>query len=145
VIVMADAPNVTEQVPAGGGVNEPASGTYGAGADLERIQQRLPGMSGGGEAPTPAPLPPVGSPSGSPMGPPPPYLAPGLLRPSSRPGVPVGTPLEGPPLNPVAAAGTGMQQRLALAQSLAEDPNVSESTRELAQRIVQLLIERSRG
>ena len=41
---MADAPNIIEQQPAGGGVNSPESGTYGEGAALERLRGALPAM-----------------------------------------------------------------------------------------------------
>ena len=140
-----DTTDVTKMPLPGGNVNSPASGTYGEKAALERLKSQLPGVDAGA-GPTasnpaaPMPTPPAGAGiSNSP----PPGVPSGIMAPTSRPDVPVSTPLQQGPVSPLAGAQTGNQQRLAILDSLANSPNVSDSTREWAQSLVQSLIKRS--
>lgn len=81
-------PDVAQQLPAGGGVNKPASGTYGEGAALDRLKSQLPGEAADQVSqvvPPPAPTGPA------PLTAPTPGLPRALLAPSR--GVPATTPL----------------------------------------------------
>lgn len=134
-------PDVLEQVPAGGGVNKPASGTYGEGAELDRLKAALPG--GGDRTRPTSPTPPsMGMPSG-PGAPGAPAGLPEVLgRPTTRPDVPINTPLAPmTPQNPVAGAVDAQQRRLALLDALSQSPEVSEETREWAGVVMKKIIE----
>jgi hypothetical protein len=135
--------NVVEQQPAGGGVNKPASGTYGERAELEALHQELPS---GGAAPPPGPgVAPMGGPAspGALPGGPPAGLPAGLLSPTGRPGVPGFSPLEdGLPQDPMAGAVDPQQQRMLLLDALAEHPEASTEVREWARVVREKLISR---
>lgn len=125
-------PDVLEQVPAGGGMNKPESGTYGEGAAADRLKQQLPEMApqepfdqastpaaaGGGTAPQP----PAGE------------LPAAIFRPTTRPETPIATPLQ----ERQPAADRRAQMIEALSAVLA-DPNVSETTREFATMAINRL------
>jgi len=115
-------------------VNSPKGGTYGEGAELERLQQSLPGAGPGGAQPGagPGPGPPPVAPR--PQGPAggtsgPPGVPAAILGPSDR-ATPVATPLQTPPMNPLEGIADERQQRMALYDQLANHPGVSPSTRE---------------
>ena len=135
-------PDVLAQVPAGGGVNKPASGTYGEGAALERLKAQLPILpqgdpQGGPAAPPPMPAPGMG---GAPP-PAPPGLPQALLAPSAHPGTPVSTPLQMPaPIPP-----SGREQAILALQNMAQDPAASEESREWAGAVLNKLIRASRA
>lgn len=119
-------PNILEQVPAGGNPAAPESGTYGEKADLARLQSSLP--------PVASPASPAG-----PAGPstPPPAgrsarsggLPPGLLAPSRQPGVDASTPLTARQ-SPILETST--QRNVAMLETLAVSPSVSQETRDWA-------------
>jgi hypothetical protein len=134
-------PDVLAQVPAGGGVNKPASGTYGEKAELERLEAQLPGSEP--SAPVPQEVSPLpGVPSGSAVPAPPSGLPRGLTLPSRRPDVPVSTPLQGPPADPYVGAVNARQRRLALLDMLSEHPEASPELQEWAEILKQKLIAR---
>lgn len=122
---MAELANVIDQMPAGGGVSTPASGTYGEGAATERLKATLPGMDPT-QTQAQAPTPMTGG------GPAPQQTAPGLPRglmaPTRQPDVPVSTPLAGPQV----LVGSPPEQRMRLLEALVADPDVSEDTKEFA-------------
>lgn len=124
------------------GINRPASGTYGEKAAQSRLEAALPGpiapTGPGGQAAPAMPNPGMGQPSSAPAG-----LPPALLRPTDRPDVPASTPLAAPPVNPVAAAQSGRQRRLAILDALSNDPKASDETRRWAQMQVKNLIDGS--
>tara|TARA_Y100000310_G_scaffold273461_1_gene288936 strand:- start:13070 stop:13513 length:444 start_codon:yes stop_codon:yes gene_type:complete len=127
-------------------VNEPASGTYGEKAELDRLRQSLPPMGPpaqqgvGGAAPVPPPgaqVPqrPDGRPKNAPPG-----VPGGLLAPTSRPGVPLSQPMA-PEQQPMPAKRQAAdQQRLAILDALSSHPDVSAETREWAKLVVEALI-----
>ncbi len=127
-------PDVIEQVPAGGGVNKPASGTYGEKAELAQLQADLPSSD-----PTTAPQPTPsatprgggGVPSAAPSG-----LPAGLTLPTQRPDVPVSTPLDVPP-GPTAPPDP-TQRRVQLLRQLATSGQSAE-VREWAQTTLEKL------
>lgn len=138
--------DVTKQPMPGGGVNKPASGSYGDKANLDRLAQSFPKVdapqSAGPGGMAPMPTPPSG---GGVSSPPAPGLPSGLLAPTTRPDVPVSTPLvSGPPPNPVLSASTSRQRNMAILDALVADPTVSEATREWARINLQNLIQGSR-
>lgn len=128
-------------------VNQPSSGTYGERAAVDRLRQSLPssgatdgrpaGPASGTSGPAPAAPVPVpneaGARTGAPSGVPEVLLGPSQ---SSRP---VGSLLDQAPVNPVAAATNGQQQRLALLDQLSQDQTVSEETRQWAAVMVRRL------
>jgi hypothetical protein len=148
-----DDPNVGAISP--GGVNKPDSGTYGEGAALQRLKDSLP------PPPTTAPGQPMAPPPVSPQparatpqnlgGRPvtgaaaPPGIPSALLAPTQQPGTPVATPLSSPVPNPVLNAVNAQQQRLALLDQLASNPQVSDDTREWAQQVIRLLTSTTRS
>ena len=71
-------------------------------------------------------------------------LPPALLRPTSQPNVPVSTPL-GPPQQAADPGLSGRQRRMQVLDVLANDPNVSETTREWATTVMNHLIARTKG
>lgn len=116
-------PDVASQVPAGGGQNKPADGTYGEKAALARLESQLPSVdpavSQATEAlPTMAPQTPPARSTG---------LPPGLMAPTRQPNVPVSTPMAGPIM-----VGQGPERRVALWRALLEAPDVSEDTKRVA-------------
>lgn len=131
---MADAPDV----------GKPASGSYGEGADLQRLKQQLPQGAIGNPPPAPAatPLPPVSAkpmvkPT-RPVGRPPTGAAapPGIPSAILHPGD-IAAPAAAPP-----APGSQVspdQARLFLLQNLAQSPQVSSTTRAWAQEVLQIL------
>lgn len=132
-------PDVIEQVPAGGPVNEPASGTYGEKAELARLQQELPSSDPTQTAqqvqPTPSRggLSTGGGPGSAPAG-----LPAGLTAPTTRPDVPVSTPLAGPPPDLMAGAADQRQRRIVFARLLSEQgqsPEIREWGRILYQKL----------
>lgn len=141
-----DTTDISKMPTDGPAVNAPASGTYGEGAALERLRQSFPVAPAGGGGQGPQPVPPMQQPptgagvSNAPTG-----LPPGLLLPTNQPNVPASTPLAAPQPNPVAAAQTMRQKRLAVLDSIVASPTVSEATREWATHLRDLLIESSRG
>lgn len=125
-------PDVIEQLPAGGSPNQPASGTYGEVADLDRLKQALP-VPQGPTAPSPTPMPAGG---GRPPVPgPTPGLPQGILAPSRQPGVPVQTPLE-QGFQPAQTRSAQVVQQL---HAVMRDPNVSDMTREFAELLLDRL------
>ena len=133
-------PDVLEQVPAGGGMNKPASGTYGEGAELERLKQQLPSSDQQPQQPSPAPTPPSGGMGGGGVGPPPSGLPRGLASPTQRPDVPVSTPLQGgPPADPLGGAVDARQRRLQYIDLLSQHADSAE-VREWAETVKQKLI-----
>jgi hypothetical protein len=138
---MNESPDVLAQVPAGGGVGKPASGTYGEKAELQRLEAQLPGSEP--SAPVPQETAPVpGVPSGPAVPAPPPGLPRGLTLPTRRPDVPAATPLQGGPVDPYAGAVDARQRRLALLDMLTQHPDVSPELREWAETVKQKLIAR---
>jgi hypothetical protein len=125
-------------------VNKPESGTYGEKAELARLSQSLPPMTGSpgvGGAPSPvggrtAAMP--GRPDGRPKNAPP-NVPGGMLAPTQRPNVPLDQPLAAQPQMPPRADAAD-QQRLAILDALSTHPDVSTETREWAQMLVEALI-----
>lgn len=136
-----DSPDIT-QLPGAGSVSQPASGTYGAGAAVDKLKQGMGLQPTQGEPP-PGPnistTPGAAKPqvSSGPFG-----LPPAITAPTQQPNTPVSTPLAAP-VNPVAQAGMPSQQRIALLDMLSRNPDVSDATREWAQTVVAKLIEAS--
>lgn len=136
-----------EDYAGGTPVNKPASGTYGEKADLSRLQKSLPQTSAGpqpaGAQPMPAinpqPISPQPAAQGRPTtGAAPPLGVPSvLLSPTTQPDRPVNTPLSSP--SPTAVVNP-MQSRLAMLDALANSPDVSPTTREWAQNLIDLLL-----
>lgn len=136
---MEQTPDVIDQVPAGGGVNTPASGTYGEKAELERLKQQLPSAEPVQPVPTssqagPVPIgrgraPAVPSASGLPSG---------LTSPTRRPDVPA---LPNTPVgqDPYGGAVDARQRRLRVLDAIANSQEVSPETREWAEILVQKL------
>lgn len=138
--------NVMEQQPAGGNPMQPSSGTYGEGAERERLEQQLP--IGDGPPAPPSPSGPVGRPAGPAAlpGMPAGGAAPGgvpdvLLGPSDRPDVPVGTPLDAGAADMFPGAVDARQKRLALLDMLTTHPDASQEVREWASIVRSKLIE----
>lgn len=142
-----DDPNVNAISPQG--VNKPDSGTYGEGAALQNLKQSLP--TPGPTAPGGPQAPPPISPNPAQVAPPnpggrpptgaaaPPGIPSAVLGPTQQPNVPVSTPLGTPQPNPVQSAVNAQQQRLALLDQLASNPQVSDDTRQWAQQVIKLL------
>lgn len=129
-----------EQIPIENKVNTPDSGTYGEGAELDRLKQSLPSTQG------PSPVGPAqGAGGGTP-----PMRAPGTgAPPPAPPGIPESIlhPGSGFQEGPSQLAGpspamqlTGAQRRLQVLDALAESPDVSEETREWAKAVRRVLI-----
>jgi hypothetical protein len=137
---MNESPDVLEQVPAGGGMNKPESGTYGEKAALADLQKQLPVQDqqqpGPAMQPTPGPMGGRPAPSSG--------LPPGLMAPTRQPDVPVSTPLTGQSAvgSPLAGAADVRQKRLLLLDALSQSPEVSPETREWASIMKQKLIAR---
>lgn len=118
---------------------KPKSGTYGDVADTERLKQQLsmPGQPGPGGPPqqnTPQQAP--GLPSGRSV----PSSAPGtvpdlLMRPTQNPDTPASTPLERP-AQPAQSPAGRQATRQAL-EALANNPDVSEASREWAKLVLK--------
>jgi hypothetical protein len=134
----ADTTDITKMPMPGGNVNAPASGTYGEGAALENLKRQLPSPA----APGPSaqnPVAPMPSPPGGGMVPAPaPGVPPALLAPTQRPDVPVSTPLAGVG-GPAPMTQSAAQRRLAVLDALANNPDVSEQTREWASTLISQL------
>lgn len=124
-------------------MNKPSSGTYGEGAELDRLKQSLP-AGAVGQPPAPAPAAPTplspeplrradpaaeGRPKTAAAAPP--GVPSVLLEPTTRPEVPVTTPLQ-PMGSPSPSTASSAQQRLAVLDMLSSSPNVSAATREWA-------------
>jgi hypothetical protein len=144
-----DSPDVMEQMPAGGGVNKPASGTYGEVADLNRLKSQLdvPETPGPGSGPPPGSGPSPGSGGGFPGGPPPKSPMPGtvpdvLMGPSTQPDTPMSTPLQGTGI-PQATAMNGAQKRMKALIALSESPEADTETREWAKIVIEKLASRA--
>ena len=130
---MADVTTVLDQLPAGGGVNTPSSGSYGDVVELEALASALPGAQPQESAPMAAAPPP--------MTPRPPQpastgLPAALFAPTTQPDVPVGTPLT----QTTPVGGTPQEQRIQLLDAYARDPNMSEVSRQLFARYRDRLI-----
>jgi hypothetical protein len=140
LVMQNTTPNVIEQQPAGGGVNKPASGTYGEKASVDRLKQELPSTGS-----QPQPVQPAPSAAGGGLAAPaaPSSLPKGLVAPSVRPGVPVSTPLAGAAgaVDPFAGAVDARQRRLRYLDLLAQQAD-SPEVREWAEIVKQKLIER---
>ena len=138
---MADG-MIPEKTPSS--VNQPASGTYGEGADLARLKAQLPATSapiGSGPNTTPQPTPlsttpprPPGGGGSSPIEGLPASL---FTQPTTRPLEP-GNVM--PDNMPQPSSMTGQQQRLMILDALANDPARSEETREWAQMMIRILV-----
>ena len=133
---MESTPDVLEQVPVGGGVNKPESGTYGEKADLARLQAELPTAEPVG--PQTNEVQPIPASTGGVVAPPA-GLPRGLTAPTNRPDVPSSTPLDGPPPDPFAGAEDGRQRRLRLLEILAQHPDASPELQEWATVLKQKL------
>lgn len=118
----------------------PASGTYGEGAALARLEAALPG-SDASQSQATEPLPPM-------SGKPPqqqasvPGLPKGLLAPTRQPDVPVSTPL--PQANDILV-GSGPEKRIALLEALVASPELSQETKEFATNLLGLYKRAGRG
>lgn len=139
---MADEPNV----------GRPESGSYGEGAEGERLAAGIGGNGGGpGPPPYPGPAPPpevrpasTGAPDGRPGGTvnAVPGLPPMLARASDRPAEPVWTPPADPNYAvPNTTTLSAQQQRIAVLDALRMSPNVSPETREWAQVVLATLLD----
>ena len=133
-------PDVIDQVPAGGNVMKPASGTYGDVATTERMkgQLELPGSDTGQPSTQPAPAAPPGAPNGQQVPQPQGGVPDVLMGPSTRPGTPVGSPLD---QGATPTAVNGAQARLRALDQLANNPNVSKATRDWAEHVMKLLVQ----
>jgi hypothetical protein len=122
-----------DQALPGGGINSPASGTYGEKASLQRLEQSLPKAAPPGPGQEQgAPVAPL--PNTSPAPRPQPGAVPaGILSPSTMPDVPQSTPLAGIPANPMVAAQTARQRRLSALDAWISNPATSPETKEWAQ------------
>lgn len=118
------------------GVNRPSSGTYGEKAELDRLKSSLPAVDSAGSSSAV-----VSEPSGSPTVPLP-MSQPGsvsspeglpqvLLGPTARPLESVTAPVAAPEQSPGVQA-TAQQRNIDVLIQLANDPRVSEETREWA-------------
>jgi hypothetical protein len=147
---VADPLDIAQRpMPQPGNVNKPTSGTYGEGAELDRLRSQLP-SSGGGPGPNGPGAPPAG-PAAPPPGPtPPPSVGGGpagappgvpdaLLDPTQRPDVPVHSPLQGDQPGPAAPPLAGLERRLAVLEMLASSPEVADETREWALALLRAL------
>ena len=135
-----------EKTEIGNPANQPASGTYGDKAELDRLEASMPPPTEGSpNDPNAAQAIPEVDGSqvrnarsnreaqGMPGLPAP------ILAKTNRPNTPAGeTPLRGAS---EAATVTPRQQRLALLDMLANSPEVSEETREWAQLVIRILTE----
>lgn len=140
-----DGPDVMEQIPAGGNVMKPASGSYGDVAENDRLKKSLqvPEGTGSPGAPQPSPVP-GGGPSGMPPAPAAPGTVPNILMgPTTQPDVPVSRPLDmagGAPST--SAAVNAAQKRLQLLDFLATSEEVSAETRQWAETVRNALAAR---
>jgi hypothetical protein len=116
-------PDVAQQIPAGGGQNKPASGTYGETAALDRLKSQLPGEA----ADQPQAVPPPPMPSGPGVTPPSPGL-PKMLTAPVQGGIPATTPLTVDQEPTVGAT----PELVRVAQALLRAPTTSPTTREWA-------------
>lgn len=139
-------PDAIEKTPTSSpSVNRPASGTYGEKAALNDLKSRLPAMApqpgpaaGGGPAPMPSPdVAPTPNNPGRPVKTPP--GVPSVLMEGGGPAA--------PPVAPGAAPGAAnpAQDRIALLDYLASAPEVSETTREWAKNMLEILVGGTRG
>lgn len=140
-----DTTDINKLPMPGGGVNTPASGTYGEKASLERLIGQLPTAPSGGGQSGPTPVSPMQSPAGGrpPMSPPA-GVPSVMMSPTQRPDVPGSTPLAMPAPG-VSAPQTGRQRRMAVLDALANNPDVSDQTREWASVLIETLISGSAG
>lgn len=129
---MESTPDVLEQVPAGGGMNKPESGTYGEKTELAALQQALPEAEPAAPQPEPQPVP---AQTGGGVAVPPPGLPRGLMAPTNRPDVPVATPLSAPAADPMGGAATDRERRMRYLEILCYDPRVSPELREWAENL----------
>jgi len=133
--------DIPEKTPSS--VNQPASGTYGEGADLARLKAQLPSPSapiGSGPNTEPAPAPMGTTPPRPPDGGQSPIegLPASLFtQPTTRPLEP-GTAM--PSNTPQPSTMTGQQQRIMILDALANDPSRSEETREWARMMIRILV-----
>jgi hypothetical protein len=139
-----------EKMPVQGKVNTPDSGTYGEKAALDGLKKSLPPMGSGGRpeggngaagaalSPEP-PIMPVPPPSGTPSPQQPAGVPSALLGPTGRPMEPVTAPPTQPLSFPVPERSAA-ESRLEVLITLANDPRVSEQTREWAQLWVKTLV-----
>jgi hypothetical protein len=135
---MNESPDVLEQVPAGGGMNKPASGTYGEKTELAALQAELPSSGPAPARPPMSPTPPgAGARPTASTG-----LPKGLMVPTQRPDVPVSTPLAGPAADPMAGAVDDRQRRLRLLDILSQSPEATPAVRQWAETFKQKLIAR---
>lgn len=128
-------PDVSDQVPAGGNVSKPPSGSYGDVKELEDLQAALPGMEPDRQqaiAPTPASAPPPrpAAPTGG--------LPPGLLAPSRRPDLPVSAPMTDP--GSFMPAQNRQERMIRTLDAIAKDQSMSPETQEWAQRVLNMVV-----
>ena len=122
-------PNIVEQLPAGGNVSAPESGSYGEAVEIERLRRDLPDMTAPA-APQPASLPSVPPPATER---PSSGLPPGLIAPSRQPDIDVSTPLT-QRSSPILETST--QRNVAMLETLAASQTVSQETRQWAQLVL---------
>tara|TARA_R110001606_G_scaffold364762_2_gene519333 strand:+ start:5038 stop:5481 length:444 start_codon:yes stop_codon:yes gene_type:complete len=140
-----DGPDVIEQLPAGGNVMTPPSGSYGSKVENQRLRKSLQ-VPEGPVTPTPSQPSPVpgGGPSGMPSAPAAPGTVPDvLMRPTNSPDTPVSKPLAGRGGMSPAAAVDAAQKRLQLLDFLSTSDDVSPETQEWAQMVRDALAARS--
>ena len=133
-------PDTVQQLPAGTGPNvmQPASGSYGDTADLNRLKGALDVPSGPGGPPTTAPTPPnPGVPTGQGMTPAPKGVPDSLMAPTSMPDTPQSTPLTNPATAPQAA--TAANRTISILSQLSTSAEVSVETREWAKHNLRVL------
>jgi hypothetical protein len=147
---VADGALDLEKQPMGNepSVNAPASGPYGEGAALQRLQDALPKAQPSPTAPSGPPMPSVSPEPAQPTSPQregrppsgaalPPGVPSPILAPTDRPDVPVSTPLASQSATPSLSAA---QQRLQILDLLAESPGVSPTTQAWAQMVRRVII-----
>lgn len=141
---MEQTPDVIDQVPAGGGVNTPASGTYGEKAELERLKQQLPAAEPVQPVPSSTQAGPVPAQRQAPAVPSGAGLPSGLTAPTQRPDVPAlpNTPAS---VDPYAGAVDARQRRLRLLDAMANSQEVAPETREWAAILVKKLASSGAG
>lgn len=129
--------NIEKTPTANQSVNKPESGTYGEQADRNRLKKNLPpmdpeGQAQGGMEPSPMPQPSPGQPAQAGGRPPnaPPGVPGALLTPGGPPAP--GQQPNAPRANPQAA-------RLTLLENLASSQEVSDTTRQWAQLVLEAL------
>lgn len=137
------AQDIPEKLPAPNPTNvmEPESGSYGAVAEVDRLQSDMQPLGPPPQsAPPPTPMGGGGSPGGLPnVGGRPTSGPRGVPQVLLEAGGPPLSPQAAPPVSPAAAGVSAMQARLALLDQLASSQEVSEVTREWARTVIETI------